>query len=98
MTLKSILDEIDRKCNDFADACVILTRSKDAIKIIEKEIEHLDSQAKVERYTRSLSELKKIPTLLDEYSKTLDSRMENGDGFRFAKLSNTAYSAIEALI
>lgn len=98
MSLKSILNEITRKHNTFTNAHVILTRSKYAIKIMKKEIEMMDDQEKIDRYRHSISELKKIPLILDEYSDSLGLLAEKGDESLFFELKNTAYNAINSVI
>lgn len=92
------MNEITRKHNTFTNAHVILTRSRVAIKIMKKEIEMMDDQEKIDRYRHSISELKKIPLILDEYSDSLGLLAEKGDESLFFELKNTAYNAINSVI
>ena len=98
MRLETILREIEMKTNGFSDACVIRTRSKEAINILKNELPTLIDQELIKRYESAISELEKTEQLLNHYSNSLNDRMENGCGFRFADLANTAYNAIETIV
>jgi len=98
MRLKTILREIELKTNSFVDASVIHTRSKEAINIIKNELSTLTDQESIKRYESAISELEKIEQLRNDYSNSLNDRMENGCGIRFANLANTAYNAIDSIV
>ncbi len=87
-----------RTNNDRHNYVALANYSKKAIEQIEKIKSKLENKKEVKVCEKVIIELKKVPTLVELYSKKIEHPEMIGDGFVFIKINHTLYNNLEELL